>query len=59
MFVFCTSGSGAETSEEMMVEDHTLYNIVVRERINVQKRFHKDIMKSFMALDTERRGVLT
>ncbi len=42
-----------------MVEDHTLYNIIVRERINVQKRFHKDIMKSFMALDTERRGVLT
>ena len=42
-----------------MVEDHNLYNIVVKERINVQKRFHKDIMKSFMALDTERRGVLT
>jgi hypothetical protein len=53
------SGSGAETSEEMMVEDHNLYNIVVKERINVQKRFHKDIMKSFIALDTERRGVLT
>ena len=59
IFVFCSSGPGAETSEEMMVEDHNLYTIVVRERINVQKRFHKDIMKSFMALDTERRGLLT
>jgi hypothetical protein len=42
-----------------MVEDHQLYAIAVRERIHIQKRFHKDILKSFMALDAEHRGVLT
>ena len=44
--------------DELVLDDHRLFVVVVRERGNVQKRFRDNIVNAFVRQDTEQRGVL-
>ena len=46
-------------SDNIMVDDHNLYMLILKERVNVQKNFHSSIVRSFRRQDVHGRGVLT